>query len=102
MAVDNGKVLQKMMTELQLAKQLKDDDAAMLKHIRHIRLLCDLFLDDDAQAAVKPQIQPAGIEEAEMKAMLGERAYKAEKYKQQDKNAQIDHDGANGDSIFDF
>ncbi|GAB3789232.1 YwdI family protein [Virgibacillus kimchii] len=100
MAVDNEKVLQKMMTELQQAKQLKDNDTAMLKHIQHIRLLCDLFLDEENM--VTQQKQPDAIEEAEMKAMLGEKAYGLEVSRQQEKKAEIDHDGANGKSIFDF
>jgi len=102
MAVENEKVLQKMMMELQQAKQLKNNNAAMLNHIRHIRLLCDLFLDEEDKPSAVPQTKQENMEEAEMKAMLGEKAYGVEKYKQQEKKAQIDHDGANGSSIFDF
>ena len=101
LAVDNEKVLQKMMIELQQAKELQDNDAAMLKHIQHIRLLCDLFLEED-ETAVNPPKRTNNVEEAELKAMLGEKGYGIEKSKQQEMKSQIDHDGANGSSIFDF
>jgi hypothetical protein len=101
MAVNNETVLQKMMAELQQAKQLKDNETAMLKHIQHIRLLCDLFLDEE-EMPVTSLRRPDNIESAEMKAMLGEKGYNKELAEQQGKRDQIDHDGANGDSIFDF
>lgn len=101
MAVGNEKILEKMMMEVQQAKLLQNDHHAMLAHIQHIRLLCDLFLDDE-ETPEKPKRKPNDIEEVEMKAMLGEKAYEIEKKKQQNKNAEIDHDGANGSSIFDF
>jgi hypothetical protein len=102
MAVDNDKILQKMMTELQQARKLQDNDAAMLQHIQHIRLLCDLFLEEDETAMVKTFEKPSDMEEAELKAMLGEKAYGMQKGMQQEKKSQIDHDDANGSSIFDF
>ena len=67
MAVGNEKILEKMMMEVQQAKQLQNDHHAMLAHIQHIRLLCDLFLDDE-ETPEKPKRKPNDIEEVEMKA----------------------------------
>lgn len=93
MAVGNNTVIQKMITELNQAKEQHDQDK-MIKHIENVRLLCELLLEEDPS----PTGDKEGISAEEMKAMLGKQAGENKKVK----STSVDHDGANGDSIFDF
>ncbi len=89
MAVSDQKVLRKMMNELQLAMEDVDNVSKMKGHVRSIQILCDLLLDEESSTdekvvltKMKEQIvKPSTIEE---------------------NKGEIDHDGANGPSIFDF
>ena len=90
--MDNTKVIDKMIKELQLAKENEQSQHVLLKHIGNVQLLCELFLEE------KPAESPT-FSGQELKAMLGD------KYSQQveeKKHAPIKHGDANGDSIFDF
>ncbi|GEN32199.1 transcriptional regulator of met regulon [Cerasibacillus quisquiliarum] len=87
MAVKNTIILQKMQEELTRAK--KADSQTFIKHIEKIKLLCELFLDAEQHDSA-PSSQH--ISKEEMKVMLG----------QQTKQPPIQHDEANGTSIFDF
>lgn len=92
--MDNTKVIDKMIKELQLAKENEQSQHVLLKHISNVQLLCELFLED------KPVESPSSsFSEQEIKAMLGE------KYSQQvegKEHAPIKQAEANGNSIFDF
>ncbi len=89
-------VLNKMEKELHAAKRNIHDKQKLLTHINHIKLLCELFLEEGKE---EPQAQAEeSFSEAEIKMMLGD--VKADLPER--KRSTIDHDGANGDSIFDF
>ncbi|API91870.1 hypothetical protein J32TS6_22740 [Virgibacillus pantothenticus] len=101
MAVTNTTVIKKMLEELHAAKSNAENEAILHQHVRHIRLLCDLLLNEPSKAVAEMQDKNQ-ISMAEMKMMLGEKG--AEKIKQQESRQQskIDHEEANGDSLFDF
>lgn len=91
--VENGTVIQKMIYELNQAKEQHNQDK-MIKHIENVRLLCDLFLEGGSPSTSNKE----EISAEEMKAMLGKQASE----NKQIKSKPMDHDDANGDSIFDF
>ncbi|PAV31416.1 hypothetical protein CIL05_01815 [Virgibacillus profundi] len=93
MAVTNDTIIQKMINELNQAKANSTDQVKMIKHIENVRLLCDLFVDDSTVDA--NEISPE-----EMKAMIGAQTNPVKQDK--DKKSIINHDEANGDSLFDF
>ncbi|WP_042143966.1 YwdI family protein [Paucisalibacillus sp. EB02] len=98
MAVANNTILQKMMYELDQAKQ-KQDQADMLKHIENIRLLCDLFLPEEKNETTS--IESPEVSADELKTMLG----KTPSSKPQPtyrKSIELDDEDGNGDSLFDF
>ncbi|WP_047983832.1 YwdI family protein [Ornithinibacillus californiensis] len=102
MAVENDRILQKLMRELQQAKQNQHSQADMLKHIENIRLLCDLFLPAEDQPAGTTE-EATKISDAELKAMIGES--KSPNPPQQTtfkKSIELDDEEGTGDSIFDF
>ncbi|UJL46026.1 YwdI family protein [Virgibacillus sp. NKC19-16] len=93
MEVGNNTVIQKMITELNHAKEQHNQDK-MIKHIENVRLLCDLFLEEDSPSTGNKE----AISAEEMKAMLGKQSSE----NKQRTSTKMDHDVANGDSIFDF
>src|SRR5699024_6330936 len=98
MAVSNGAIREKMTEELHQTKQQSTHQEAMKKHLSHVRLLCDLILqEEDTPATIKSEIS-----EAEMKAMLGTAQPNQIKEQQQLSKQTVNHEGANGNSIFDF
>ncbi|WP_026907767.1 YwdI family protein [Paucisalibacillus globulus] len=100
MAVANNTILQKMMHELQQAKQ-KQDQADMLKHIENIRLLCDLFLPENKIET--PSIDSMEVSAEELKTMLGEEKTPSSKPQPKfRKSIELDDEDGNGDSLFDF
>jgi len=95
MAVANETIINKMITELNQAKENELSPEKMVKHIANVRLLCDLFLEEDS---VKPDAKAAS--QAELKAMIGEEGMNKQLHHKE--KSSIDHDDANGDSLFDF
>jgi len=100
MAVSNETIIQKMMQELNKAKVVSHNTENMTKHIEHVKLLCELLLEDKDeytnQATSKTRTK---ITAAEMKAMMG----RTDSKKVTPSSAgRIDHGDANGESIFDF
>ncbi len=98
MAVANETIIQKMMKELQQAKANKYDDRIVQQHVRSVRLLCDLFLEDE-QTTQSETTKIDDISTEELKAMMGKDATGKQSNKQQNF---LDDDEGNGDSIFDF
>ncbi|MFD2044374.1 YwdI family protein [Ornithinibacillus salinisoli] len=94
MAIANETIIQKMIQELQQAKQ-QQSQTEIVKHMEHVRLLCDLFLaeSDSSSEVSKEEISPE-----EMKAMLGE----TRKQQSFQKTSRLEENDANGKSIFDF
>ena len=103
MAVSDERILQKMMAELKEANNNLHNQKEMLKHIENIRLLCDLFIPEGEDSPpVQTLNKPTEINEAELKAMIGETGKSISTSQQKfKKSIELDDEG-NGDSIFDF
>lgn len=98
MAVSSDAIIHKMMQELQQAKQHYDNDKVMKKHISHVQLLCDLILQEETETTNKDEIT-----QEEMKAMIeGNQTSEQQAGQQKGGKPGINHDDANGNSIFDF
>jgi altronate dehydratase len=100
-AVANETIIKKMIQELVRAQEAQHNREKMKKHIENVRLLSDLLLEDEReeQQVSTQTVNSADISEAELKTMMGSQA-KPKIHKE--KQTIIDHDDANGDSIFDF
>jgi hypothetical protein len=93
MPVSDQKVLKKMMGEIQKAQDDQYDPSKLKEHIRAIRLLCDLFLEDESTTSEEVVLQ---------KMKEQEQRNQDHTYRQKEEQKPIDHDDANGSSIFDF
>ncbi len=94
MPVSDQKVLMKMMKELQQAIENVHDAGKMKGHVHSVRMLADLLIDEESttdESVVLTTLKQSP-------AVENPSTYKRE---EQQKGA-IDHDGANGSSIFDF
>ncbi|SFE08294.1 hypothetical protein SAMN05216238_10832 [Lentibacillus persicus] len=96
MAVSTETVLQKMKQELAEAQQSSADQATMKKHIANIQLLCELLMEEEPSSSEKQTSRD--ITAKEMKAMMGNKSVR----KGTEPEHTINHEGANGESIFDF
>ncbi|WP_153463586.1 MULTISPECIES: YwdI family protein [Sediminibacillus] len=95
MAISNQSVLTKMMSELQEALANNDQTAAVREHVRAVRMLCDLMLEEGNAEA--------GPEQELAKMMGGMHTGKTGSSGIQSAGKQTaDHGEANGNSIFDF
>lgn len=108
MAVSNETIINKMMQELNLAKSKHQNKEQLAKHVEHVKLLCELILEDDTSATMPtvPQSKPAvtsktDITAEEMMAMMGNMKPKPGASTQTSEPGP-NHGEANGDSIFDF
>ncbi|MFG6114005.1 YwdI family protein [Halobacillus sp. MO56] len=106
MAISNQAVLKKMMNEIQEAMQKNSETSSVREHVRAIRLLCDLMLDERPEQSTGSSAypDPAEVDEpttAEIRKMMGDLPSSRQQTDQQKKQT-IDHEEANGDSIFDF
>lgn len=87
MPVSDQKVIRKMMEELKQASERMDQPVKMREHIRIIRVLADIILEEKEEPSTSEEDVVKIIKDAPSK---------------QEISAPIDHDGANGESIFDF
>ncbi|MBO8156577.1 MAG: YwdI family protein [Bacillaceae bacterium] len=87
MPVSDHKMIQKMIHELEKAAAHIDQPSRMREHIRAVQLLAELLLEDGLENSTKDQDVLAKVKESQGK---------------QENHEPIDHDGANGESIFDF
>ncbi len=93
MAVSVTTMIDKMKNELALAEDGQHDAEVMKRHISRVQLLCELLLQEEGTvSAGKPKNE---ITAEEMKAMLGAAGPGKTEHK-------LNHEEANGDSIFDF
>ncbi|HLR72436.1 MAG TPA: DUF5327 family protein [Pseudogracilibacillus sp.] len=97
MSVANETIINKMMHELKVVKEEPNNKEKMMKHVGHVKLLCELLLEEERPL----EIQKNKITAEEMKAMMGQNATKSLPSTSGSKSS-IDHDDANGESIFDF
>ncbi|RDW22308.1 hypothetical protein CWR48_00955 [Oceanobacillus arenosus] len=96
MAVENNTIIKKMIDELNLAKENQQNHDTMVRHISNVKVLCDLFIEEEPVPAVITKSKVSdGISEAELKAMIGSQG-------QLKKTVIDDEKEANGGSIFDF
>ncbi len=103
MAIENETILNKMLKEINDAKENQNNQDKLLIHINNVKLLCDLFLEEDSEKNSAVQEQRDEFTEAELKAMIGKQDTIKKIQQQQLKQSEtIDHEQANGDSIFDF
>jgi hypothetical protein len=91
MPVSENKVLNEMMKELQKARASIDLPSKMKEHIRAVRLLANLLIDDES-----------ATNEEEVLRRIMEEEGKISTASKNNVNTAIDHDDANGTSIFDF
>lgn len=89
-------IMNKMIKELQLAKG-KDSRQEVITHIGHVKLLCELFLEEASSNQITTD--SSTFSQQEIKVMLGEKQGDRPQKKQQ---SAVEHDEANGTSIFDF
>lgn len=100
MAVSNETIIRKMMQELTAAQAVQHNGDKMKQHIANVRILCELLLEEQHTEETKTQaVDPNEISEAEWKAMLGSSSKPPQLHR---RSESLDHDDANGDSIFDF
>ncbi|SET22443.1 hypothetical protein SAMN05421676_103269 [Salinibacillus kushneri] len=103
MPVPDRKVLQKMLNEVQQAMDNAHDPSKMKEHIKSVRLLTDLFIDEETTTS----------ETEVMLKLTQEQNHKRSSHQVYNpgtsspsspghQRESIDHDDANGDSIFDF
>lgn len=104
MTVGSDRIIQKMINELNQAKEQNQKQDKWLKHIENVSLLCDLLLEDDASESTNEAKSPTteSISTEEMKAMIGKQEREVKSNQDKFKKSTIDHDIANGNSIFDF
>lgn len=96
-------IINKMMKELELAKGNPDNREELLTHIRHVKLLSELFLEDEGRSSAQTTPENLVFNEQERKAMLGEKMNPNQRQQPtKTQQTKLDHEDANGDSIFDF
>ncbi|GGD01029.1 YwdI family protein [Pontibacillus salipaludis] len=93
MSVSYDQILQKMMKEVQEASLGQRNPEKVKEHVRAVKLLSDLILDEQGsasytQATPQPYVQPQRTVESPKAAPKPE--------------PEIDHEEANGNSLFDF
>ncbi|WP_106495985.1 DUF5327 family protein [Lentibacillus sp. Marseille-P4043] len=96
MAVTTNTVIQKMMKEVQELNKQQMNQQVMMQHVANVKLLCELLLDEEGPSVTTS----SDISAREMKAMMGTSTHPS--VRTQSDHETIDHDEANGKSIFDF
>lgn len=102
LAITNESIITKMMHELENAKAKKAQNDAVREHIRAVRSLCDLILEEDSEPSIGQSKNNHVNQEQELKAMMGSLNLPSSSSKQIDNQTHTDHGEANGKSIFDF
>ncbi|MFC7319417.1 YwdI family protein [Halobacillus campisalis] len=101
MTISNQTILKKMSSEIQEAMLNHGDDHRVREHVRAVKLLADLVLDQDSASQAVPK-QKSSVQEPtveEIRQMMGN----DQPVQKQTSAPQSDgHDEANGKSIFDF
>ncbi|MBN8234941.1 YwdI family protein [Halobacillus kuroshimensis] len=98
MAVTNHSVLKRMANEIQEAMLQHGNEPKVREHVRSVKLLAELLLEEESQGGrPEPSVNEPTAEE--IRKMMG--ADKAP-VKQSQPDTAVDHEEANGPSIFDF
>ncbi|MGR9048435.1 YwdI family protein [Halobacillus faecis] len=100
MTITNKTVLKKMSSEIQEAMLQHGDEQKVREHVRSVKLLADLLLEDETSTQSSPgAVQEPTVEE--IRKMMGAGS-RPEPVQKENKETKVDHDEANGSSIFDF
>ncbi|WP_067728434.1 YwdI family protein [Oceanobacillus damuensis] len=99
MAITNERIIKKMIHELYEAKENSQSEEKVVAHIANVRLLCDLFLEEDNTEAVERETE---FSAEELKAMIGAQSGSKTAAPKQTTKRTTNHEEANGESIFDF
>lgn len=101
MAVENERIIEKMMNELEQAKVAQHDHGKMKRHIANVQLLCELMVEESSTASTQQEIS-----DHELKAMIGKQQAQKEQINTQKVNqyskTDIYDDHKSSDSLFDF
>ncbi|MCP3027517.1 YwdI family protein [Halobacillus sp. A5] len=102
MAISNQTILKKMSGEIQEAMLNHGDEHRVREHVRAVKLLADLVLDEGSESSVSSytKSESSSVQEPtveEIRKMMG-----SEKPVQKPASQTEGHDDANGKSIFDF
>lgn len=101
MTVSNQQLLQRMNKEIEEAQMNHGDAGRVREHVRAVKLLCDLILEEEGTSARadSPQVTEKSSEPtaAEIRKMMGEEPSKSKNKKEDSSDEE-----ANGSSIFDF
>ncbi|MFZ0368031.1 MAG: YwdI family protein [Halobacillus sp.] len=103
MAIPNQSVLKKMSSEIQEAMLQHGDEQKVREHIRSVRLLADLFLEQGQEDTTPSKQGSQKMHEPtadEIRQMMG--ADKTPDSKPKKEENRLEDDDANGSSIFDF
>ncbi|WP_101842334.1 YwdI family protein [Halobacillus sp. Marseille-P3879] len=105
MAISNQTILKKMSGEIQEAMLNHGDDHRVREHVRAVKLLADLVLDEGSSnpsvSGPSTAKSPSSVQEPtveEIRKMMGGE----EPVRKPSSDNSSDHDEANGKSIFDF
>lgn len=98
MSVSTTSILNKMLSEAKRANENKANRHNMQKHTANVKLLCELLLDEEETA---DKADDHSITSDEMKAMIG-KEHDSKRSSSQEQKTIIEHDDANGGSLFDF
>jgi hypothetical protein len=103
MAIENETILNKMLKEINDAKGNQHNQGKLLNHISNVKLLCDLFLEEDSEKIQEVPERRDEFTEMELKAMIGKqdtiKKIQQQQLSQIEKN---DYEQEDGGSIFDF
>lgn len=99
MAITNRTVLKKMSNEIQEAMLQHGNEQKVREHVRSVRLLADLLLDQEESPAPQPTPSTQEPTVEEIRQMMGNDKPSETKSTTE---KPLDHDDANGSSIFDF
>lgn len=94
MGVSKQTILHKIKKELDQAVKHETNDQKVQKHLSHIKLLCELMIEENEQDTMPDKHAVYSNQE---KVFI-----KNDHLLKEDKHSTVDHDGANGPSIFDF
>ncbi|KGP74195.1 YwdI family protein [Pontibacillus yanchengensis] len=105
MSVSYDQILQKMMKELQEANLVKQHPEKVKEHVRAVKLLGDLIVDDEGASISSMQTmqQPSTAAQQMMTSTQSQQPTASPSPQPAPKSEpSINHEEANGESLFDF
>ncbi|QHS23610.1 YwdI family protein [Virgibacillus sp. MSP4-1] len=102
MPVSDRKVLKKMLNEVHQAMENAHDPGKMKEHIKSVRVLTDLFIDEDTSTSETEVMRKLTQESVPESSATQQATTPSPSPSTGQRQTTIDHEGANGDSIFDF